>query len=80
MNRLATALQLVGYPTAIVVISRWVPVVREQRLRWFVAHEAGVGAIVLGWLLKGQARGVVVNGTWGVVAAGWYALGGRPRR
>ena len=77
MNRLATALHLVGYPTAIVVIARWVPVVRQRRLRWFVAHEAGVAAIVAGWAIVGRRQGVVVNGACGVIAAVWYALGGR---
>jgi hypothetical protein len=77
VNRLATALHLVGYPTAIVVIARWVPVVRQRRLRWFVAHEAAVAAIVGGWAIKGDTRAVAVNGSWGVIAAAWYALAGR---
>lgn len=73
----ATALHVVGYPTAIVVITRFVPVVRDRRTRWFAAHQAGVAAIVGGWLLRGDARGVAVNGAWFVVAAAWYALAGR---
>ena len=78
-NPVAFALHLVGYPTAVVVIARWVPVVRQRRLRWFVAHEAGVAAIVTGWAIVGRRQGVVVNGAWGVIAAVWYALGGRRR-
>lgn len=75
----ATALHVVGYPTAIVVIVRFVPVVRERRARWFAIHQAGVAAIVVGWALRGDGRAVAVNGAWFVVAAAWYALGGRRR-
>lgn len=77
---IAFALHLVGYPTAVVVISRWIPVVRQRRLRWFLAHEAGVAAIVAGWAILGRRQGVVVNGSWGVIAVAWYALGGRRSR
>lgn len=80
MNGFATALHVVGYPTAIAVIARFVPVVRERRTRWFLTHQAGVAAIVGGWLLRGDTRGVAVNGTWFVVAAAWYASGRRPQR
>lgn len=73
----ATALHIAGYPTAIAVITRFVPVVRERRTPWFVAHQVGVAAIVVGWALRGDARAVAVNGTWLVVAATWYARGGR---
>lgn len=66
-----------GYPIAILVIARWVPVVRERRTRWFVAEEVAVAAIVAGWALAGNERAVAVNGTWFVVAAIWYGLGGR---
>ena len=69
---LATGLHLVGYPVAIGVIVRFVPVVRERRTAWFVAHEAAVAAIAAGWLLKDRPSGAVVNGAWGLIAAGWY--------
>lgn len=64
-----------GYPTAIIVIVRFVPVVRQRRTRWFVLHELGVAAIVAGQALVGSAQGVIINGAWGVVAAIWYAAG-----
>ena len=64
-----------GYPAAIIVIFRFVPVVRERRTRWFVIHELGVAAIVAGQALMDNPQGVVINGSWGVVAALWYALG-----
>jgi hypothetical protein len=75
----ATALFAVGYPTSIAVILRFVPVVRERRLKWLVAHDLAVAAIVAGWALKGDRRAVAVNSTWLVVATVWYALGGRRR-
>lgn len=79
-NPVAFLLHLVGYPTAVVVIARWIPVVRQRRLRWFVAHEAAVAAIVTGWAIVGRRQGVVINGAWGLIAAAWYALGGRRTR
>jgi hypothetical protein len=77
----STALLVLGYPVSITVIVRWLPVVRERRWKWFVAHQVGVAAIVAGWALKGDTQAVVVNGTWFVVATAWYAAGGaRVRR
>ena len=71
------ALFAFGYPVAIIVIARFVPVVRERRARWFAAHEAAVSAIVAGHALRSDVRAVVVNGTWLVAGTAWYALGGR---
>ena len=71
------ALFAFGYPVAIAVIARYVPVVRERRVRWFAAHEAAVSAIVAGHALRPDTRGVVVNGTWLVAGTVWYVLGGR---
>lgn len=75
----ATALFAFGYPTSIVVILRFVPVVRERRLKWLVAHDLAVAAIVAGWALKGDRRAVAINASWLVAANIWYALGGRRR-
>ena len=69
-----------GYPVSILVIVRFVPVVRERRLRWIVWHQAAVGAIVLGFALDANWSAVAINGTWFVVAAVWYVLGGRNSR
>ena len=76
----ATALFVVGYPTSIVVILRFVPVVRERRMKWLVAHDLAVAAIVAGWALKGDGRAVVINAAWLVAANVWYVLGGRRSR
>jgi hypothetical protein len=75
----ATALFAFGYPVSVVVILRFVPVVRERRLKWLVAHDLAVAAIVAGWALKGDRRAVAVNASWLVAANVWYALGGRRR-
>ena len=66
-----------GYPVSILVIARFVPVVRERRLRWFMWHQAAVGAIVLSFALDANWSAVAINATWFVVAPVWYALGGR---
>lgn len=73
----ATVLHLIGYPTAVVVIARWVPVVRERRTRWFAIHQAGTAAIVAGWAIRGNVPAAAFNGAWFLVAAAWYAAGGR---
>jgi hypothetical protein len=53
--------------------------VRERRLKWLVAHDLGVVAIVAGWALKGDRRAVAINASWLIAANVWYALGGRRR-
>lgn len=72
MSVFSSALLAVGYPTSIVVLTRFVPVVRERRVTWFVAHQAAVTAIVAGWALKGKPGGVVANGAWLAVATAWW--------
>jgi hypothetical protein len=64
-----------GYPVAIVVILRFVPVVRQRRTRWFVLHELAVASICIGHALRPDTQAVIINGAWGVSAAIWYALG-----
>ncbi len=74
---LRTALFGVGYPVSVVVISRFVPVVRERRWRWLVAHHLGVAAIIAGWALEGRHSAVAFNGAWLAASSAWYLLGGR---
>jgi len=74
----AVPLLALGYPVSVVVIARWVPVVRERRTAWFVVHEAAVTAIVLGWTLR-RPSAALPNLAWLVISAIWYALG-TPRR
>ena len=77
MTALRVVLFAVGYPTAIAVIVRFVPVVRERRTRWLAAHHLGVLAIVLGWSTIPRWSAVAVNGTWFVASALWYGVGPR---
>jgi hypothetical protein len=66
------ALRLVGYPAALFVIVRWLPVVRQRITSLFVVHEVAMAAIAVGWALVPRWSGAAVNGAWGVIAAGWY--------
>lgn len=77
MSALRLGLFGFGYPASIVVISRFVPVVRERRWRWLAVHHLGVAAIVVGWLSKGAAAGAAGNAAWLVASSLWYAQGGR---
>lgn len=77
MEPAAAALLVAGYPVAVVVITRWVPVVRERRTTWFVAHAAAVTAIILGWGVLRPAASVP-NLAWLLVSTAWYWRG-RPR-
>jgi hypothetical protein len=74
---MTTALFAFGYPTSIAVIARWLPVVRERRTSWFVAHEVAVAAIVTGWALKRAPVSVAINSSWLGIAAVWYVAAGR---
>ncbi|GAC1310677.1 MAG: hypothetical protein NVSMB16_07380 [Acidimicrobiales bacterium] len=81
-SRLASiVLFVVGYPVAVVCITRLVPMFRRRRTLWFAAHEAGTAAIVAGWGLRHDGRAVTVNATWLVgVALAWVVLGRRRER
>ena len=70
----ALPLFVVSYPVAIVVIARWVPVVRERRTGWFTAHAAAVVAIIVGWALRRPAA-TVPNLAWLVASTIWYRPG-----
>lgn len=70
---------VVGYPVSLVVIARFVPVVRERRSRWFAAHAAAVLAIILGWALR-RPVAMVPNVVWLVASAIWYRSGRAPKR
>ena len=75
MNALTAVLFSIGYPVSIAVIARWIPVVRERRNSWFVAHTIAVMAIVLGWALQQAWRSVAINTGWLLVSLLWYARG-----
>ena len=73
----STALFVFGYPTSIAVLTRWLPVVRQRRTAWFVAHELAVAAIVAGWTLRRDPMAVAINATWLAVGTTWYVAAGR---
>jgi hypothetical protein len=39
-----------------------------------------VAAIVAGWIIKRDSMSAVINGSWLVIAAAWYAAAGRRAR
>ncbi len=71
---------VVGYPLAIVVIARFVPVVKQRRMTWMVAHHVGVVGIITGWALSGDWASVAINSSWLLASTLWYARGGRRMR
>jgi hypothetical protein len=77
MKGAGLALLIVGYPTAIFLIARWLPIVRQRRATWFAVHQVAVGCIIVGWLMRGRPQALWANGTWFVVAAVWYQRAGR---
>jgi len=74
----AIGLLAVGNPVAIVVITRWVPVVRERRTRWFWVHAAAMVAIIVGWAVRRPAA-VPLNIAWLAASTIWYVAAGRRR-
>ena len=70
----AVALLAVGYPVAIVVIARWLPVVRRRRASWFWAHAAAVVAIIAGWAIR-RPVAALPNVVWLVASTLWYRWG-----
>jgi hypothetical protein len=77
----AIMLLFVGYPMALAVLLRLRPVLAERRVWWFAALQAGMASIVVGWWLRGQPVGVVVNGAVLVgLGVAWWIAGRRPHR
>ena len=79
MDAAEIALFGLGYPAAVAVIARFVPVVRERRWRWLVVHHLGMAAIIAGCASKRTTAGIVANSAWLVISSVWYAAGGRRR-
>ena len=70
----ARILLVVGYPVALVVIARWVPVVRQRRTGWFLAHTLAVLAIIIGWFIR-RPVATLPNIAWLVISTFWYHFG-----
>ena len=75
VDTLRIGLFVIGYPLAIVVIARFVPVVKQRRIRWMMAHHVGVVAIIIGLALSGDWIPVAVNSSWLLASTLWYAQG-----
>lgn len=76
-SALSVAVRLPGYPIACMAIVTFVGIVGDRRLGWFVAHEAAMAAIVIGWLLADRPDAAAFNGVWLVSAAIWFWVGSR---
>ena len=57
LKALGVAMLVLGYPVALGVLVRLRPVLRERRRTWFLALEAAMLLISVGWLLLGRAIG-----------------------
>lgn len=79
MDIASIILLVVGNIVAIVVITRWVPVVRERRTTWFVIHAAAMSAVIAGWAIR-RPPAMSLNIVWLAVSTAWYYLGGRALR
>jgi hypothetical protein len=82
-DRAATAAIVAGYTLAVpfsIFLPGFLRLWRHREPALFVASETGVALIVLGWSLKGDTQGAMINGGWGVLFAAAYALEGRKRR
>ena len=76
---MANALLVVGYAVAVVVLVRTGVVLRERRWRWFVALEIATATVILGYVLAGNAIGVILNAlNLLVITLVWIWTGRRP--
>lgn len=77
-SAVGVGLLAVGYPVAVAVLTRLVPVLRQRRRRAMVALEAGTVCIAAGWGLLGQAAGVASNAAaFAGFAVAWWWTGRR---
>ncbi len=74
----AIPLLVIGNVGAVAVLTRWVPVVRERRLRWFLVHHAAMTAVIAGWAIR-RPPATVLNIAWLAISTVWYVVGGRGR-
>jgi hypothetical protein len=70
----------IGYPVAVIVLTRLKAVLTRRRVRWFAALQAATASIMVGWLLLGRAPAALLNGA-ALVGFGiaWVATAARPR-
>lgn len=63
---------LVAYPTACFVIPRLRGIVAHERTTAFLAHEAAMAAIAVGWAVEREWASAAFNGAWMASAAAWW--------
>jgi len=74
------ALLVPGYAVAVVVLARFIPVLRERRSGWFFALELATAGLVAGHLLAGRVPAAVINAVaLACFAAVWCWSGRRLR-
>ena len=74
----ASVLLVIGYPVALVALTRLRSVLSERRVWWFVTLEAATASITAGWLLDRRPLPAAVNGTALVgFALAWLITGHR---
>ena len=77
---ISVVLLVIGYIVAMAVLARLRPVLAERRLWWFVALEAAMATIVVGWVLHGRPPAALFNGAaLAGLAAAWLITGRRSR-
>ncbi|CAN5137925.1 hypothetical protein BH18ACT4_BH18ACT4_05860 [soil metagenome] len=78
MTVVGVILLVVGYPVAVVMVTRLVPILRQRRWRWFVALEAATACIIVGFAVLGEPLGAVLNGAaFAGFAFSWWGRGRR---
>lgn len=77
---MAILLLVIGYAVALAVLLRLRHVLAERRLSWFLALEAAMAIIVVGWVLHGRPPAALFNGAaLAGLAAAWLITGRRSR-
>ena len=77
---MAVALLVIGYAVALAVLARLRSVLAERRVWWFVALEAAMAIIVVGWVLHGRPPAALFNGAGlAGLGAAWLITGRRAR-
>ncbi len=74
----AILLLVAGYAVALPVLSRLRSVFAQRRVGWFTALEGAMVSIIVGWWLREQPAGVVINAAAAVgLGAAWWITGRR---
>lgn len=76
---MAVVVLVAGYALALSALAQIRRVFAERRSRWFVALEVGLAGIAVGWWLRGQPIGVVINGLAFVALGLAWSITGRRR-